>query len=342
MSEYRIERHPILTPRAGRNRSPSPGKGRPLTARRGETISSALFAHGERIFSYHPKDHAPQGIFCANGQCAQCLVLADGLPVKSCMELVRPGMARRAGRRPARAAHGRGRARRPGPIEEIAVPVLIIGGGPAGLSAAIELGKRGIETLLVDDKHRLGGKLVLQTHRFFGSYDARLRRNARHRHRHEARDRAPDLSLGRDLAPEHGPGRLQRRQGRHPGRGRRRYVLIQPRGPAGHRRAPGKNPWPSRATPCPASTARAPSRPWSTATSSGRPDGSSSSAAGNVGLIAGYHALQAGIPVVGLVEALPECSGYKVHKDKLPPLRRADLHLAHHPERQRRGRRSNR
>ena len=45
-------------------------------------------------------------------------------------------------------------------------PVLIIGGGPAGLSAAIELGKLGIKTLLIDDKHRLGGKLILQTHRF--------------------------------------------------------------------------------------------------------------------------------------------------------------------------------
>jgi NADPH-dependent 2,4-dienoyl-CoA reductase/sulfur reductase-like enzyme len=57
-------------------------------------------------------------------------------------------------------------------IETVRVPVLVIGGGPAGLSAAIELGKRGIETLLVDDKHRLGGKLVLQTHRFFGSIEA--------------------------------------------------------------------------------------------------------------------------------------------------------------------------
>jgi Fe-S-cluster-containing hydrogenase component 2 len=38
---------------------------------------------------------------------------------------------------------------------------------------------------------------------------------------------------------------------------------------------------------------------------------------GNVGLIAGYHALQAGIDVVGLVEALPEVGGYKVHLDKL-------------------------
>jgi len=41
---------------------------------------------------------------------------------------------------------------------------------------------------------------------------------------------------------------------------------------------------------------------------------------GNVGLIAGYHALQAGIRVVGLCEALPECGGYKVHKDKLARL----------------------
>ena len=38
---------------------------------------------------------------------------------------------------------------------------------------------------------------------------------------------------------------------------------------------------------------------------------------GNVGLIAGYHALQAGISVVGLCEALSDCGGYKVHKDKL-------------------------
>ena len=41
---------------------------------------------------------------------------------------------------------------------------------------------------------------------------------------------------------------------------------------------------------------------------------------GNVGLIAGYHALQAGIQVVGLCEALPECGGYKVHADKIKRL----------------------
>ncbi|MBN1130600.1 MAG: FAD-dependent oxidoreductase, partial [Chitinispirillaceae bacterium] len=48
---------------------------------------------------------------------------------------------------------------------------LIIGGGPAGLSAALELAESGIRSLLVDDKHVLGGKLTLQTHTFFGSVE---------------------------------------------------------------------------------------------------------------------------------------------------------------------------
>ncbi len=63
-----------------------------MSAYAGETIASALFAHGIRIFGHHPKDGAPQGIFCANGQCAQCMVLADRQPVKSCMEMVTAGM----------------------------------------------------------------------------------------------------------------------------------------------------------------------------------------------------------------------------------------------------------
>ena len=46
---------------------------------------------------------------------------------------------------------------------------LIIGAGPAGLCAAIEAGKAGIETLVLERAHVLGGQLVKQTHMFFGS-----------------------------------------------------------------------------------------------------------------------------------------------------------------------------
>jgi NADPH-dependent 2,4-dienoyl-CoA reductase/sulfur reductase-like enzyme len=165
MEKYRITQHPIL-PIPERRSIEFYWREQKLNAYEGETIASALFANGIRIFGHHPKDGSPQGIFCANGQCAQCMVLAGPAPVKACVELVSPGL---------KVNPVEGLPALPLEIEippfkeipELSVPVLIIGGGPAGLSAAIELGKYGIKTILIDDKHRMGGKLVLQTHRFF-------------------------------------------------------------------------------------------------------------------------------------------------------------------------------
>src|SRR5574338_68292 len=90
MPEYRIKKHPIL-PIPDREKVTFFWQGTPITAFEGETIASALFANGIRVFGHHHKDGSPQGIFCANGQCAQCLVLANDKPVKSCMELVHDG-----------------------------------------------------------------------------------------------------------------------------------------------------------------------------------------------------------------------------------------------------------
>jgi len=47
--------------------------------------------------------------------------------------------------------------------------LLVIGGGPAGLSAAIAAADAGAKVLLVDRAPMLGGQLVKQTHKFFGS-----------------------------------------------------------------------------------------------------------------------------------------------------------------------------
>lgn len=41
--------------------------------------------------------------------------------------------------------------------------VLIIGGGPAGLSAAIEAASRGLDVIIVDEASKLGGQLNQQT-----------------------------------------------------------------------------------------------------------------------------------------------------------------------------------
>ena len=51
--------------------------------------------------------------------------------------------------------------------------VVIIGGGPAGLAAAIETGRAGAKTLLVDENARPGGQLFKQIHKFFGSRNHR-------------------------------------------------------------------------------------------------------------------------------------------------------------------------
>lgn len=50
--------------------------------------------------------------------------------------------------------------------------VIVIGAGPAGLSAAIEAAKAGCQVLLVDENFRPGGQLFKQTHKFFGSAEA--------------------------------------------------------------------------------------------------------------------------------------------------------------------------
>jgi len=47
--------------------------------------------------------------------------------------------------------------------------IIVIGGGPAGLNAAIVAKELGASVLVIDDNPQLGGQLIKQTHKFFGS-----------------------------------------------------------------------------------------------------------------------------------------------------------------------------
>jgi len=47
--------------------------------------------------------------------------------------------------------------------------VLVIGGGPAGISAALSVAKFGLKVTILEEREFLGGQLIKQTHRFFGS-----------------------------------------------------------------------------------------------------------------------------------------------------------------------------
>jgi len=310
----RIEKHPILSiePRAD---IPFTFDGKQYMAKEGEVISSALLAQGISILGRHHKDGAPQGIFCANGQCAQCMVIADGCPVKACLTVVEPGMRVEPCRgKPAVPADNALPAMTDTPV--VTIPVLIIGGGPAGLSAAIELAKAGVRCLVVDDKQRLGGKLTLQTHNFFGSrgdcYAGTRGTDIAGLLEEQLRSFGPELVQTWLSSPAVGvfsDGKVGIvKQGR--------YVLVEPEillVACGAREKtlafPGCDlPGVYGAGAFQTLVNRDLVRPAERLFICG---------GGNVGLIAAYHALQAGITVAGLVEALPECGGYKVHLDKL-------------------------
>ncbi len=323
-AERRIEKHPILS-------IPEKRKiyfywnSQKLEANEGEVISSALFANGIHVFGHHAKDGSAQGMFCANGQCAQCAVIANGIPVKSCMTKIEENMIVESVEGIPELPKAIDNLRF-SDIKEIDTDVLIVGGGPAGLSAALQLGERGIKAFIVDDKDRLGGKLVLQTHKFFGSIDDCY-----------AGTRGIDIAtILKDELEKHTSLKVwlnsivlyvfsDKKVGVVTNG--KNYAIVNPRivlNAAGARERslvfPGNTlPGIYGAGAFQTLVNRDLVKPAKRLLVVG---------GGNVGLIAAYHALQAGIDVIGLVEALPQCGGYKVHSDKIKRLG-VPIHTSH-------------
>jgi sarcosine oxidase subunit alpha len=66
--------------------------GSPVEAYAGDTIGSALYASGRRVFSRSFKYHRPRGLLCCSGSCANCMMTVDGVPnVRVCNVPVRAG-----------------------------------------------------------------------------------------------------------------------------------------------------------------------------------------------------------------------------------------------------------
>ncbi|MFE3845338.1 2Fe-2S iron-sulfur cluster-binding protein [Thermoplasmatota archaeon] len=314
MMDNRINNHPVLSVDEKSDFITFNFNGKKITAKSGEMISSALFANGIHVFGHHHKDNSPQGIYCANGQCSQCLVLANGIPVKSCIVPVEENMD-------VRSLEGLPELLKDDEIVKkgmktpiINTRVLIIGGGPAGLSAAIELGLMEVKCIICDDKQDLGGKLSLQTHNFFGSIrdcfaGSRGMDIGYNLTSKVKKDENLDIWTDSPVVGVFVDGLIGIvKNGR--------YVLVKPdiilitTGAREKTLAfPGCDlPGVYGAGAFQTLVNRDLIKPTEKLFIIG---------GGNVGIIAAYHALQAGIEVIGLVEALPECGGYKVHLDKV-------------------------
>src|SRR5829696_7093415 len=71
--------------------------GKQVTGLEGDTIGSALFAGGQRVFSRSFKYHRRRGLLCCSGHCPNCMMQVEGVPnVRVCTEPVRDGVHVRA------------------------------------------------------------------------------------------------------------------------------------------------------------------------------------------------------------------------------------------------------
>lgn len=161
-----ISNHPILKFARGKEITFS-FNGRSIKSYEGETVAMALYRNGIDIFSESPKLHHPRGMFCAIGKCSSCMMRVNGVPnVRTCILPVREKMIVETqsyyGSVPERVEKYKN------PLS-ITKDVVIIGSGPAGLSAAKTLKEYGLDILILEQNPLLGGQLIKQTHKFFGS-----------------------------------------------------------------------------------------------------------------------------------------------------------------------------
>ena len=180
--------------------------GRRVQAYRGDTVASALYAEGTRVFSRSFKYHRPRGLLCCSGNCPNCLVTVDEEPnVRACTRPAETGLqVRNQNAWPSlrfdllslldklhwlmpvgfyyKALHrpkalwllGRRLIRRVGGLGSIDInatheseyssrnlhaDVAVVGGGPAGIAAALAAAETGARVVLVDDQTSLGGRL---------------------------------------------------------------------------------------------------------------------------------------------------------------------------------------
>ena len=184
--------------------------GRIVEGCEGDTLGSALYASGQRIFSRSFKYHRRRGLLCCSGHCPNCQMTVDGIPnVRVCTTPIRqgvvvkpqnvvgslrhdlmavtdklggpftpPGFYYKTFIRPRklwplyekilRNAAGLGKLDRHGSREERVdvehrhVDTVVVGGGQAGLEAALSAAAQGRSVILVEEGPEAGGSLLAE------------------------------------------------------------------------------------------------------------------------------------------------------------------------------------
>lgn len=190
--------------------------------------------------------------------------------------------------------------------------LIVIGAGPAGLSAAIEAARNGLKPIVFDENARPGGQLFKQIHKFFGSKE------------HKAKIRG--FKIGDELleeASKHGVDVELNATviGLYP----EKEVTVKIGGEIRHYKGD------SILVATGASENMVPFKGWTTPGVIGAGAAQTMMnlhhikpgnkvlmlGSGNVGLVVSYQLLQAGCEVVAVVDAAPRIGGYGVHAAKI-------------------------
>jgi len=194
----------------GNTKIPFKYKGKEYFGVQGDTVATALYANGVRLFARSLKYHRPRGLYSLDGECSNTLMEVDGIPnVRTENTLLKSGMvikeqnvkgsaaydllgfldkldwAMPAGfyyhtmHKPAmiwplamrqiRKAAGIGKLapdfQMPGTYDEIypTADVCVLGGGPAGMSAALAAAEQGSRVILLEARPWLGGHFDYRT-----------------------------------------------------------------------------------------------------------------------------------------------------------------------------------
>ena len=208
-------------------------------------------------------------------------------------------------------------------MRKIKTEIAVIGGGPAGLCAASEAAAAGAQVLLIDENKKIGGQLVKQIHKFFGSREPRagprgykIAEELLSEVEADGVETMPD-SLVYGLFPDKTMGLIHDHKS---------YLLEADKIIIAAGAKENYIPFPGSTLPGVMGAGAAQTMANMNRVLPGRKIVMVGS--GNVGLIVSYQLMQAGADVVALVEGAPKIGGYGVHAAKL---RRAGvpIYLSH-------------
>ncbi|MFN4274466.1 MAG: FAD-dependent oxidoreductase [Aliihoeflea sp.] len=136
-------------------------EGQMVESRPGDTVAAALERAGHRALRRTRGDLGGEdrGYFCGMGVCNECLVEIDGRGAqRACMTPAADGAVVRRHRDGEAAALEPLAVLPTAPAETLVADLAIVGAGPAGISAALEMEGAGLATILVDERSRPGGQ----------------------------------------------------------------------------------------------------------------------------------------------------------------------------------------